>query len=238
MSSANTISIHPSLKLIFPREDWSNESVTKKMDGIVNKEDIDADTAWHFYSHSIRRNPNDLTLHTHRVFFAMHHKDATLLSGSLYDIFYVLKDAGKMLRIRLLQASLPYLSRQDTLYFAMWIKTDKKNSMDYQWVNGSVLSDGLSGANQNLITMEASEEHEVAASSLKQARASMEDDRFDIAQQIIQGALAIDPDNPILNEELAYLNRYMESRQIDPPKKVFKSNLGGTFERIKNKIFG
>jgi len=233
MSSADTLSIHPTLTLIFPNENWVDTS----MEGDSKKEDINADTAWHFYSHSIRRNPADLTLHTHRVFFAMHHKDAVLLPGSLHDLFYVLKDAGEKLRIRLLKASLPYLSKQDTLYFAMWIKTGIKNGMGYQWVNGSVLSDGLYGPDQDLITMLKDEEDGEEITPLEQARSCMEYGQLDVAQQILHDALALDPNNTMLNEELDYLSNYVKSREIDPPREKAKSGLGSAFGRIKEKLF-
>ncbi len=233
MSSADALSIHPSLKLIFPKEDSAN----KDMNDEFKKEDISPDTAWHFYSHSIRRNPTDLTLHTHRVFFAMHHNDAALLPGSLHDLFYVLKDAGEKLRIRLLKASLPYLSRQDTLYFAMWIKTGIKNGMGYQWVNGSVLSDGLYGPDQDLITMNLNEEVDAGLSPLEQARSCMEYGQLDVAQRILNDALAEDPKNKMLNEELDYLNDYVKSREINPPKETNKGVLGNALGKIKNKIF-
>jgi len=233
MSSADALSIHPNLKLIFPREGWVDTSV----EGDSEKEYINPDTAWHYYSHCIRRNPADLTLHTHRVFFAMQHNDAALLPGSLHDLFYVLKDAGEKLRIRLLKASLPYLSKQDTLYFAMWIKTGIKNGMGYQWVNGSVLSDGLYGPDQDLITMHKDEEDGVEISPLEQARSCMEYGQLDVAQQILQGALNLDPNNKMLNEELVHLSNYVKSREIDPPKEKPKSGLGSAFGRIKEKLF-
>ncbi|MEH6457572.1 MAG: hypothetical protein V7749_14685 [Cocleimonas sp.] len=233
MSSVDALSIHPTLKLIFPKE-YSAD--LKAHDD--EKEELNADTAWHYYSHSIRRNPADLTLHTHRVFFAMQHKDAILLPGSLHDLFYVLKDAGEKLRIRLLKASLPYLSRQDTLYFAMWIKTGIKKGMGYQWVNGSVLSDGLYGPDQDLITMIANENEEYKLSPLEEARSCMELGQLDVAQKVLHDALALDADNKMLNEELDYLNNYIKSREIDPPKEVTKSSgFGSALGKIKDKIF-
>jgi len=227
MSSADALSIHPSLSLIFPMED--DVGVT------APKEAIDADAAWHYYSHSIRRNPSDLSLHTHRVFFAMQHQDAALLPGSLHDLFFVLKDAGEKLRIRLLKASLPYLSKQDTLYFAMWIKTGIKNGMGYQWVNGSVLADGLFGPDHDLITM-----HKQVAdklSPLEEARACMEYGQLDIAQKILVEALEEDPKNSVLIEELSYLDNYAKSREIDPKKDTGKRSFGQALGRLKNKIF-
>jgi len=229
MSSADAVSIHPSLKLIFPKE----KTVTAAND----KEDLNADTAWHFYSHSIRRNPADLSLHTHRVFFAMHHKDASLLPGSLHDLFYVLKDAGEGLRIRLLKASLPYLSKEDTLYFAMWIKTGIKKGMGYKWVNGSVLSDGLHGPDNDLIEMHSSEVSETEISPLEQARASMEYGQLDVAQQILRDALVQDPENKILLEELEYLDNYVKSREIDPQDESPKRGIGSALGKLKNKLF-
>lgn len=224
MSSAEELSIQPALSLIFPEKDLEEEA-------------IDADTAWHFYSHSIRRNPNDLTLHTHRVFFAMQHKDAALLPGSLHDLFYVLKDAGENLRIRLLKASIPYLSKQDVLYFAMWIKTGIKNGMGYQWVNGSVLSDGLFGPDRELITLHNSGEAGKGMSALEEARACMEYGQLDVAQDILLKALEHDPNNKTLLEELDYLNNYVKTREIHPEQESTRRKFDSVLSRLKKKIF-
>ncbi len=233
MSSADAISIHPSLKLIFPMEGLAADGMNSE----AHKEDIDPDTAWHFYSHSIRRNPTDLTLHTHRVFFAMQHKDGVLLAGSLNDLFFVLKDAGEKLRIRLLKASIPYLSKQDTLYFAMWIKLGIRNGMGYQWVNGSVLSDGLYGPDQALITMQKSNDNGIKISPIEEARSCMEFGQLDVAQLILNNALEQEPNNTQLIEELDYLNNYVKSREIQPQKVKPKGSFGNTLGKLKDKIF-
>lgn len=227
MSSQTTVSIHPSLTLIFPLEGLS--SAEKKSE----TENLDTDAAWHFYSNSIRRNPKDLTLHTHRVFFAMKHKNASLLTGSLHDLFYVLKDAGEKLRIRLLKASLPYLDKKDTLYFAMWIKTGAKKGIGYKWVEGSVLSDGLFGPDQKLVNMHNSITHEATLTPLEEARSCMEYGQLDVARKILEEALEINADDNMLIEELAYLNQYAKSREIQPPKATQKSIFG----KLKEKVF-
>lgn len=233
MSLSDEISIHPSLKLIFPMGELAKDGLSSD----AYKEEIDPDTAWHFYSHKIRRNPTDLTLHTHRVFFAMKHKDAALLPGSLNDLFFVLKDAGRKLRIRLLKASLPYLSKQDTLYFAMWIKLGIKQGMGYQWVNGSVLSDGLFGPEQTLITMTKSGIKNITTSPLEEAREHMEHGQLDVAQQVLQKALNKDPDNKTLIEELDYLNNYVKSREIQPEEKKAKRGFGKALGMLRDKLF-
>jgi len=178
-------------------------------------------------------------LHTHRVFFAMNHKDASLLPGSLHDLFYVLKDAGENLRIRLLKASVPHLSQKDIMYFAMWIKTGIKNGMGYQWVNGSVLSDGLFGPDYELITMDSSYQQEQGegASPLESARASMDIGQLDVAQDILLGALETDPDNKVLLEELDYLNSYVKSREIHPEEEEKTKKYESVLSRLKKKIF-
>ena len=235
MSSAESLPInstmHPALPLIFPLEGLS----TKDTKAAIHQ--IDPDTAWHFYSHSIRRNPNDLALHTHRVFFAMQHKDAELLAGSLHDLFYVLKDAGEHLRIRLLKASLPYLDKKDTLYFAMWIKTGIKKGMGYKWVKGSVLSDGLHGPDHPLIHIEKDESDEAKLSPLEEARSCMEFGQLDVAKNIQEEALAEDSENEQLLEELAYLKQYCKSREIQPDVEEKKKPLGDKFKKLKEKIF-
>ena len=207
MPSENTITINPSLPLIFPS---NNEQ----------KEDLDPNAAWHFYSHSIRRNPANLKLHTHRVFYAMQHNDASFLSGSLHDLFYILKDAGEGLRIRLLKASIPYLSKKETLYFAMWIKVGIKKGMGYKWVSGSVLADGLVGPDQALFTKKVAEFTHPQLSPLEEARSCMEYGQLDVAKGILEKALKKDAKNAALREELAYLNQYTKSREIQPNKEI------------------
>lgn len=231
MSSADTLSIHPSLPLIFPLEELVAAGAKPATDN------IDADAAWHFYSHSIRRNPKDLTLHTHRVFFAMRHKDAEFLAGSLHDLFYVLKDAGETLRIRLLKAAMPYMDKKDTLYFAMWIKTGIKKGMGYKWVNGSVLTDGLEGQDHNLITLYSDNTGQAELSPLEEARSCMEYGQFDLARKILQQALEENSDDSVLLEELAYLNQYAKSREIQPVDEGVKNKLGNAIGKLKDKIF-
>ena len=87
MSSANSSAIHPSLKLIFPRENIIHQ---KDVDYVYNAH-INTENAGCFYSYSIRRNLADLTLHTHRIFFSMNHKTKALPLSTLRDFFYVLK---------------------------------------------------------------------------------------------------------------------------------------------------
>ena len=202
MPSEN-ITTNPLLPLIFP-----------SLDG--QKEELDPSAAWHFYSHSIRRNPTNLKLHTHRIFFAMQHNNASFLSGSLHDLFYVLKDAGQSLRIRLLKAAIPYLSRKETLYFSMWIKVGIKRGMGYKWVSGSVLADGLVGPDQALFTKNSAESTLPKLSPLEEARSCMEYGQLDVAKDILVKALKKNGNSTVLKEELAYLNQYTKSREIQP----------------------
>lgn len=229
MSSDVVTTLDPSLAVIFPTE--------KTSDDTLGNEKIDPDAAWNYYSHYISRNPTDLTLHTRRVFFAMQHKEASLLAGSLHDLFYTLKDAGEKLRIRLLKASQPYLSEEDTLYFSRWIKASDKHSKEFGWVDGAVLSDGLIGPDQPLVEMQQAEGGEM--SPLEEARSCIEYGQLELAQDILSKALETDPDNKVLIEELDYLETYAKSRAILPEEQekqktgTFSSVLG----KIKSKLF-
>ena len=227
MPSDTTVSVHPMLPLIFPLE-----SIDKNF-----KEHIDPDAAWKFYSHSIGRNPYDLKLHTHRVFFAMEHNNAELLAGSLHDLFFILKDAGESLRIRLLKASAPHLSEQDILYFAMWIKIGIKKGMGYKWIPGSVLSNGLYGPDKPLFEQHQSEGNQNALSPLEEARSCMEYGQLDIAKKILEDALEDDPENTSIKEELEYLKNYTKSTQIHPKQDKPKGRLSNTLGKIKEAIF-
>jgi len=222
-----SIPIHPMLPLIFP--------VVEPINGV--KDDIDPDAAWHFYSHSIRRNPNDLKLHTRRIFFSMQHKDAELLPGSLHDLFYVLKDAGENLRIRLLKASAPYLSKKDVTYFAMWIKVGIKKGMGYKWVPGAVLSCGLYGPDQVLLEMNPDAVKQATLSPIEEARSCMEYGQLEVAQKILQDALEKDENNNTIREELAYLDKYTKSKQIHPKNEASHGRFKNTLEKIREVIF-
>ena len=227
MSSEELVSIPPMLPLIFPL----SESVSD------NVEPIDSDAAWHFYSHSVRRTPNDLTLHTRRVFFAMKHKEGALLPGSLHDLFYVLKDAGENLRIRLLKAAAPYLSKKDIVYFAMWIKIGIKKGMGYKWIPGSVLTSGLYGPDKALLTMKVTDTPQASLTPIEEARSCMEYGQLDIAHKILTEALAKDGDNEAIKEELYHLNKYTKSSQIQPQESASKGRIKSTLGRIKNAFF-
>jgi len=206
MSSEVLVSIDPMLPYIFPIMDPN--------DGV--KDNIEPDAAWHFYSHSIKINPTDLKLHTQRVFFAMQHKDATLLPGSLHDLFFILKDAGVNPRIRLLKASAPYMSKEDILYFARWMKLGIGKGMGYQWTPGAMLSNGLYGPDQTLFTMSSLASTQTELSPLEEARSCMEYGQLDVAQKILENALEHDSENQTLRKELDYLRQYNKSKQIQP----------------------
>lgn len=225
MPSESPISIHPMLLLIFSQH------------GSSDKEHIDPDAAWHYYSHSICRNPYDLKLHTHRIFFAMKHKNAELLAGSLHDLFFILKDAGENLRIRLLKASAPFLNERDIFYFAMWIKVGIKKGLGYKWIPGAVLSNGLHGPDKPLLEVIQSEENHLTLSPLEEARSCMEYGQLDVAKKILQDALEKDSGNKAIQDELQYLTKYTKSVQIQPEQDTPKNTINSTFVKIKEAVF-
>lgn len=224
MPAELSVSIHPILPLIFPNEEGFNES-------------IDPDTAWHFYSHSVRRSPKDLKLHTCRVLFAIKNEHSEHISGSLQDLFFVLKGAGETLRIRLLKASIPYLSKEEILYFAMWIKLGINQGIGYKWTPGAVLSDGLFGPDQVLIHSVTTNDNQSLISPLEEARSCMEYGQLEVAKTILEEALETDSENKQLQEELDYLIQYSKSKQIEPAKKEPQSRFSSVLGKMKEKIF-
>ena len=206
MPSTKQAGEKPALPLVF----LAAEPVNRE------KEKASPDAAWHFYSCAIKRSPGNLSLHTHRVFFAITHKDGIFLSGALHDLFYVLKDAGEALRIRLLKASRPILDKDETAYFAKWIKTDAKKKMEYRWVAGSVLAEGLVGADQDLITIEKSAASTASLSPLEEAQSCIEYGQLEMAQSILQDALnSSDQANnkTVLQKELDNLQHYLKKNK-------------------------
>ncbi len=183
------------------------------------KEKIDPDAAWQFYSHSIKRFPGNLSLHTHRVFFAITYKDGTFLAGALYDLFYVLKDAGEALRIRLLKAARPVLGETETTYFAKWIKINTKKQMEYRWIAGSVLSKGLFGVDHELITIDKTSlpDESPALTPLEEAQSCIEYGQLEMAQSILQDALKDKTsDKAALKKELDNLQQHLKKSEQEP----------------------
>jgi len=231
MSSGDMPTIQPALPFIFPSLDLDSE----------RKEELDPHAAWHFFSHSVGRNPNNLKMHTHRIFFAIQHQEAKYLPGALHDLFFILKDAGQNLRLRLLKASAPYLNEEDKNYYATWLKTGTKSGMDFKWVNGSVLSQGLFDSEKSLINRH-SDKGSVNLSPLEEARACMEYGQLEVAQKILESALEKEPNNLQLKEELALLNSNTQAAQENKVHKIKnnKSTKVGLIERfrqIKTKLF-
>ncbi len=202
MSSSKLVSIHSKLPLIFPYEQLANSP----------KEDIDSDAAWHFYSHAIQRNRYDLLSHTRRIFLAIQYKDSSFLSGAIQDLFIILKDKGRALRIRLLKASVPYLNENEIIYFTTWIKSEPESETNknygYNWILGSMLSKGLLAADNALLTQETVATTEVKLSAIEEARSYIEYGQLNLAQKTLEEALALDENNTELKEELDNLLQY------------------------------
>ncbi|MCF6191341.1 MAG: tetratricopeptide repeat protein [Cocleimonas sp.] len=228
MSSGDMPTIQPALSLIFPSIDSGSEY----------KEELEPHAAWHFFSHSVGRNPTDLTMHTHRIFFAIKHQNAEYLPGALHDLFYILKDAGQNLRLRLLKVSAPHLNEDDKKYYATWLKTGEKSGMNYKWVKGSVLSQGLFDCEKALITKH-SDKGSVNLSPIEEARSCMEYGQLEVAQKILEAALETEPNNVQLTEELALVNSYSRTPQESQNNQAHKmknnkSTKVGFIERIQH----
>jgi len=200
-------SIHSKLPLLFPHEQHAK----------TKSEDIDSDAAWHFYSHAVQRNRYDLLSHTRRIFLAIQYENASFLSGALQDLFIVLKDAGKHLRIRLLKASAPYLSKKEITYFASWIKSEAATDEKYgfNWVPGSMLSKGLLASDNELIKSVEEEETKIQLSAIEEARSFIEYGQLELAKKTLEEAIAQDENNLELKKELDNLLQYVNDDDQD-----------------------
>jgi len=202
MSLSTPVSIHPLLPLVFP-----------PLQAGSTTDDINTEAAWHFYSHNIQRNPNDLKSHTRRIFLAMQHSEAKFLPGCLSDLFIILKNAGIKLKIRLLKASAPYLDKQEIIRFAKWIKADTDKEYRYAWAPGSMLTDGLLESNKVLFTKEESIAPENKLSAIEEAQSCMEYGQLDLAKKILEEALEQDKNNQAIKDELSNLLQYTNANK-------------------------
>ena len=74
--------------------------------------------------------------------------------------------------------------------------------------------------NQALFNKNSAEFTRPKLSPLEEARSCMEYGQLDVAKDILEKALKEDNNNKALKEELAYLNQYTKSREIQPSIKM------------------
>lgn len=86
----------------------------------------------------VSQNPNNLKLHTQRVLFCAENNLSELASASLQDLFLVLQEKGRDLRVQLVNLASPIIEQEDRLFFQQWLSDDSDENLECRRFAGSV----------------------------------------------------------------------------------------------------
>ncbi|WP_298608101.1 hypothetical protein [uncultured Thiothrix sp.] len=174
----------------------------------------DALQTWRFLSHQIRRYPLDLRAHVQRILLTHTEGLTDRMEGSLMDLYLALgKEAGIMLKDRMLEQCTPYLSMEAVQFFKELQTESTQQGLDREWRLGSVLATGENQVHRPLITVERQVEISRYNSILEEAQACLEYGQIDIAQELLEKEILAGSNDPALEQEL--LNIYQYTRNKD-----------------------
>ena len=104
-----------------------------------------------YLSQHVKRYPLDLRAQVQRILL---NKDQNQLAGVLQDLFIAIKDNGLELRRELFDSVKDQLSTDNQNYFSEWLATDFSGGYDDRYLEGSVLTSGLSSKSEPLLVQE------------------------------------------------------------------------------------
>lgn len=169
---------------------------------------------WRFLSHQIRRYPLDLRAHAQRILLTHQEGLTDRMEGSLMDLYLALgKDAGVMLKERMLEQCKPYLSGEAVQYFTQLQAEGENLGLDREWRLGAVLATGENNVHHPLIRVERELEVSRYTSVLEEAQACLEYGQIDIAQELLEKEMLAGHNDPAIEQEL--LNIYQYTRNKD-----------------------
>lgn len=171
----------------------------------------DSLTAWRMLSRHVARHPNNLRVHTQRIFLAEDSMLRHCLKGALVDLSLSLNGKGEYFSHQLLEMIKDSLSDDDYSYFKKSFSEECKNLQKYQnWVNGSVMANGADNG-RPLVSFDRGEQG-TFASKLEEARSCMEYGQLDEAIDILEAEMLSQPDDAEVEAELLNLYQYMRDK--------------------------
>lgn len=175
-------------------------------------ESYDPVTTWRYFTHHIRRYPQDLRAHTQRVLLATQPVLHAKLSGSLQDVYITLGTAGQSLREELLELAKPYLADSEIQYFEYWLKNNLSQDQTGTWREGSVLVNGVGNKPQPLVKQQKAATIQEYASVLDEVYDCLEYGQVERAQTLLETECMRPNHDPRIDQELLNIYQYTRDK--------------------------
>ncbi|MEN9432932.1 MAG: hypothetical protein RLZZ422_521 [Pseudomonadota bacterium] len=175
-------------------------------------ESYDPLNTWRYFTHHIRRYPQDLRAHTQRVLLALQPVLHTKLCGTLQDLYLALGTAGTTLREDLLELAKPFLSNNDIQYFENWLKNGIDPAQDCAWQEGSILVAGHGVKPHALLNLQKTVAVQEYASVLDEVYDCLEYGQVERAQSLLETECLRPNHDPRLDHELLNIYQYTRDK--------------------------
>lgn len=171
-------------------------------------ENFDPLLTWRYFTHHIRRYPQDIRAHTQRVLLATQANLHSKLAGTLQDLFITLGSAGQILREELLEIARPHLASTDIEYFEKWLKNNIDPDQDAPWREGSILVTGNEIKPKTLIKLQKTTTTPQYASILDEVYDCLEYGQVERARELLEAECLRPAHDPRLDQELLNIYQY------------------------------
>ena len=118
------------------KHDLSNDSFLKSSSAPHIAKDILA--VFKKLSVDVSENPANLKRHTQRVLFCADNSLGELACASLQDLFIVLQENGRDLRLQLVNLVSPLIEQDDRHFFQQWLSDESDRNLKCRNFAGSV----------------------------------------------------------------------------------------------------
>ncbi|MEN8166364.1 MAG: hypothetical protein ABFR65_02680 [Pseudomonadota bacterium] len=169
------------------------------------------DKAVEYLDHAISRTQNDLRSHVQRVYLYIDKKDADTVYGALVDLFIILKESGRPLRERMLEASRTVLGEKRYRFLVQHLDSGIRATDAVPPSRTSLLSKGLSGTNQ--LVMKQNSREISQQDPLEVAHDHLEYGQIDEARKVLEMAILREPHRPELHQDLLEIYRSTNARE-------------------------
>lgn len=118
---------------------------------------VDSERYYQYLTQMIQRNPQDLSLHVRRISLAVKLKDKKRTPAALLDLYWILGNRGKELRVRMLHHAKNWLSNEQLSGFRSAEQRDIRPEETWTHLPGSTMSTGQTGRFDFLLPQNAND---------------------------------------------------------------------------------
>ena len=150
---------------------------------------LDRDYVRHLEQRIVRR-PRDLTSHVRRILMLNELRDADGIAGALADLFLVLGNRGRALKARLVETVEPRLTPEYASFFSEHVDQGLSPADAMPSLARSRLSKQVGGTTRIVVTGDSPD-----SGAIELAKEAAKAGQNEIAQQLLEGLLDLDPGN-------------------------------------------